>query len=520
MKTPLRLSGSRFPPTALLAFAASGLAGLPGDIPDGWPVPTDGVIFGAPAIGPHGEIVVGSEDNAVYSFNPDGSRRWIFLESTDWIDSSPAIAADGTVYVGSWDGNLYAIAGESGTLKWKFPTGSLIITAPAIGPDGTVYVGSYDGLFYALTPSGSSKWTFEPWTIINPDTGLPIIDGSPLSSSVVLNRSGDTAYFGTENGFLYAVNTQTGLKRWHFRVPGTAEVKEINGAPAVGDDTNIYFGSQNGSLYCLTSGGRLVWSFPTAESIKSSPIVGTGGTVYFAAQDGYLYAVDSLGFQLWEHFVGDVFYCSPAMDAQGNLVIAGYAGSAIHGAATAFTVLDAQGALLWEHVIYGYNDSSPNIAPDGSIYIGAHEGLLYKFEGHAALKKGGWPRFMGNRRQTGFQPDLFKTDLVETFPAITLAVDGWVLVPWFGSGWLKEDEGAWVQHLDHGFIHVIGAGQWGVFFYDATLAEWFFAPSSAANFLYCYSSAHWLYHLPGTTVTTGRWFYDYHEGSWISEELF
>ena len=79
-----------------------------------WPAMVYEIIFSAPAIGPHGEVVFGTTngnadypDGNVYSFSPDGSMKWRF-EGTDWFESSPAIAKDGTVYIGGGDNKAEA----------------------------------------------------------------------------------------------------------------------------------------------------------------------------------------------------------------------------------------------------------------------------------------------------------------------------------------------------------------------------------------------------------------------------
>ncbi|MEX0331978.1 MAG: PQQ-binding-like beta-propeller repeat protein [Puniceicoccaceae bacterium] len=482
------------------------VAAAPGDLKPGWPVMTDGIIFGAPAIGPKGEVVIGSQDRGVYSFNPDGTSRWTFVGAGDWIDSSPTIGPDGTVYVGCWDNFLYAIDGDSGSLKWKFETGSLITASAAIGPDGTIYIGSFDGYMYALTPDGQQKWSFS--------TGSGI---SPIGGGAVLNHAGDTLYFGTDDGELFAVNTAAGSLRWSYRISDLLTEREIPSAPSVGVDGTIYFGCQNNRVYAIDPSGTLKWNFPTTGAIRSSPIAKSDGTVYFASQDGYLYAVDDLGFQLWETFVGDVFYCSPALDAMGNIIIGAYAGNSVTGAATIFTSVDSTGVQQWEYLIQGLNDSSPNIAPDGSIYIGAHDGFLYKLEGVAPLETSGWPRGQASRRQTGWFADLTELELLDYFPSISVSKDGWAFVPWFGAGWLRDSQLPWIQHLDHGFVFVSGASAGSIYFYDSVMGHWLFAPAAAPNYYYCFQQASWLYHWQGTTVSTGRWFFDFGQDKWVTE---
>src|SRR5476651_1303224 len=57
---------------------------------------------------------------------------------------------------------VYDAAGvpKSPTIQWKFQTGGRIISTPAV-VNGTAYVGSADGFLYAVdTESGKLKWKF------------------------------------------------------------------------------------------------------------------------------------------------------------------------------------------------------------------------------------------------------------------------------------------------------------------------------------------------------------------------
>ena len=91
-----------------------------------WKGTTNGVIFSSPVIDGNGVIYVGSNDNNLTAFNPDGSIKWTFATG-NWVDSSPALSKDeNTVYVGSWDNFLHAVNSEDGTLAWSFETNSYV----------------------------------------------------------------------------------------------------------------------------------------------------------------------------------------------------------------------------------------------------------------------------------------------------------------------------------------------------------------------------------------------------------
>jgi outer membrane protein assembly factor BamB len=499
-----------FPLIRLLAFAPLALGAADGDLR--WTARTGGVIFGPPAISPSGDVLVGSEDGGVHAFSPDGAPLWSFTGAADWIDSAPTIAPDGTVYAGSWDGFLYAIDGDTGSLRWKYETGGLIVASPAIGPDGTVYVGSNDTFLYAIHPDGTLKWIT-----------AAIASYDPINGSPVLSHGGTTIFFGNDAGELFALDAATGARRWGFSIqsvhpPASAAVSlAISSAPAIGRDGSVYFTSENGRLYALKSSGELLWSYQAAEPIRSSPAISSDGSIYFAAQDGYLYAVDTEGFQIWETFIGDVFYCSPALTADGDILIAGYAGSAQSGAASRFVMTSPEGVVLWEFLVEAYNDSSPNIAPDGSFYFGAHDGRLYQFAGSAPLMDGQWPRFQANTRQTGYTGETRPTDLAAWFPEISDLQDGWGRVAWFGDGWVRDAGLPWIEHSGHGYLYLGRAEATGLWFHHLSLAQWLFAPQAAPGYLFQPTANAWIYHPPAIPETGVRWYHDLRARAWFPD---
>ena len=54
----------------------------------------------------------------------------------------------------------YDASHVDGTEKWSFETGDGIESSPAIGADGTIYFGSHDGYLYAVNLDGTEKWSF------------------------------------------------------------------------------------------------------------------------------------------------------------------------------------------------------------------------------------------------------------------------------------------------------------------------------------------------------------------------
>ena len=487
------------------------------DLVPEWAFMSGDIVFSSPAIGPLGGVHFGSRDGNLYCVNPDGSARWIFKEAGDWIDSSPSVGADGSVYVGSWDHFFYALNPE-GSLRWSYATGSAILGSPALDGKGRVYTGSMDGFMYSFSATdGSLRWIY-------PDPATTLPEGG-IEAGPVLDSDGDTLYYGNDNGTFRAVATADGSLLWSFDV---ASVHPPDGATSIGfanaaaldEAGNVYVACQNGYLYALDGeDGRLRWSFPATEGILASPAVTEDGTVVFPSKDGYLYGVDLEGFQVFESFIGDVFYCSPALDAEGNIVIAGYSGSAETGESTTLFVLDAEGTPLREFILDDYNDSSPNLAPDGSLYIGAHDGNLYKFSGGAELQQNApWPRKGGSRYQNGFSETNRHGDLLDSFPAIEYAEDGWARLSWFGSGWMRPEGLPWIRHLDHGYLYTLPDPPQASWFYDPSLGGYLYNAADLGNYLYRAAPASWLFHVPGTTVAGERWFFEFATSAWLTTD--
>jgi eukaryotic-like serine/threonine-protein kinase len=308
-----------------------------------------------------------------------GSAKWTF-HSNGAVISSPAVAA-GTVYFGSTDNNLYAVDAASGTLKWKFATGSRVTSSPAVS-DGVVYFESYDGNFYAVdAAAGKEKWRFKTagerrYAAKHLHGSQPVVETMPDPFDVYLSSAavvGGTAYFGSGDGNVYALEAQSGKLKWKF---ATGDV--VHASPAVADGM-VFVGSWDSYFYALDAeSGQLKWRFKTGDDpethnqvgIQSSAAV-AGGMVYFGCRDSNLYALDErTGDKKWTvNNKGSWVIGSPAVYA-GRVYFSTsdsgmlYAVDAKTGA-TVFSVSSNKWPMF----------SSPAIAGD-TLYIGRHDGNL------------------------------------------------------------------------------------------------------------------------------------------------
>lgn len=222
----------------------------------GWSGITEHRATGATAIGADGTVFIwSSTGGSLYAL--DGAtlaEKWsrtFISDSYSW--GSPAIGADGTMYVANL--NLFALNADTGATKWEFELpGSpgapgYITTAAAIGPDGTIYVGGGQ-FFYAINPDGTKKWEYR----------LPNVDGVIGAPAVAADG---TVYFGSVGGILFAMNGETGAKKWDF----TGSPFNSAYAPSIGADGTVYFASKNGPPF----GGGILYAIEGTAPLANSP---------------------------------------------------------------------------------------------------------------------------------------------------------------------------------------------------------------------------------------------------------
>jgi len=230
-----------------------------------------------------GLVIFGSRDGHVYALDQSsGQRRWT-AETTGQLWSSPAIAS-GRVYIGSADGYVYCVSLRDGSRRWRFATTGASLESSQFGFDrrtvesspavvnGIVYIGARDGFLYAIdADSGTLRWRFDhktSWVVTSP----------AVANGVVYAGSSD-------NAFVQALDAKTGAELWRTRTGGI-----VWSSPALSGQT-VYVGDGIGRLHALDARtGTERWLFRTGESVHSSPVV-NDSLVIFGSADGGVYAL-------------------------------------------------------------------------------------------------------------------------------------------------------------------------------------------------------------------------------------
>src|SRR3974390_870395 len=222
----------------------------------------------------------------------------LFSLLTIFVLSAPSAAQDSPMFRGDpQHSGVYNSPGvpKLSGVKSKFHTAGRIISSPAI-VNGTAYVGSTDTNLYAIdTATGTQKWKFT--------TGGWVVSSPAVSNGVV--------YFGSYDSFFYALDAADGQLKWKFQTAGERRYagKHLHhlepaaetmpdpwdfflSSPAVVNGT-VFFGSGDGNIYALDAAtGAQKWRFQTGDVVHSSPAI-VDNTLYIGSWDTYLYALET-----------------------------------------------------------------------------------------------------------------------------------------------------------------------------------------------------------------------------------
>ncbi|MEJ5239707.1 MAG: serine/threonine-protein kinase [Anaerolineales bacterium] len=271
-----------------------------------WKYPTEGGVVTRPAVR-EGEIFFGSEDGNLYALNiRSGKLLWTYPTNGP-VRSSPRIA-ENIVIFGSDDHRVHVVSLVHTRALWTFSAADAVRSTPLFHQE-RIYVGCESGDFYCLDLRGELKWRQQARRAVT-------------ASAIAV---GQTVYFPSLDGMLYAVEGQTGWILWRFRMgkgsittPATAEnllfvgsadgnlyavdmrdgrevwrfraEHQVSGSPAIYKDA-VYFGAADGTFYCLEyRSGRLRWQFQTGGPITAAPLI-YDDIVYVGSADHVLYAL-------------------------------------------------------------------------------------------------------------------------------------------------------------------------------------------------------------------------------------
>lgn len=181
-------------------------------------------------------LIVGA-GNKLIRMNENGNVHWEReLESDNFWNSNPVISeADNSVYIGALDNRLHAyyLTGGAGE-KWDVITGGWVSTTPLLA-DSVVFFGSNDGYVYAVNAAnGNIQWKNQ----------LPLAVVSEPEKGVM--GGVEVIFVGGTDSSIYALEMQDGDVLWKGSADGRV------GSPLF-YQKEVIFGSSDGQVYAYTT---------------------------------------------------------------------------------------------------------------------------------------------------------------------------------------------------------------------------------------------------------------------------
>ncbi len=213
-----------------------------------------------------------------------------------------AAANSKEVFVSANNG-IYTISKTGNVSKLISYEDDQILTAPAAG-EGYIIFGK-DSELTKMSDKGQVQW--------RANIGV----GTFWASRPMI--SGASVYVGALDNKMYSYVVSNGLQLWEYKTRNW-----IMSTAAADSNNNAYFGSNDGNVYAVNSNGRLLWKAPTQLAVKTQPESGYMGgieVVFVGGSDRNIYAISKEG--------GDVLWKGPTAGAVGsplfyqNMVIVG-----------------------------------------------------------------------------------------------------------------------------------------------------------------------------------------------------
>ena len=182
------------------------------------------------------------------------------------ITSSPVLFDNNTIVL-TTDSNLMGINTLSQSIIWNIPTVS--DSNPVVGPGNVIYVIS-NGHVIGYNVLGSKMCDVEI-------TGTA---GKYLSVGI----NGEVFSINQE-GKLFDYSTGSEALIYDFKEPISARL-------LVGQDDNLYVGSDSGMFYAIDAEGNLLWKVNLNQSVSASPVMDSNGVIY-AVSGNRIVALDN-----------------------------------------------------------------------------------------------------------------------------------------------------------------------------------------------------------------------------------
>jgi len=297
------------------------------------------------------------------------------------IFSGPVMDINQNLYFGTYyqlfndtiSADYFYSYSKDGKLLWKTKLDSDSFPRPPqsgilIDSSNTIYFGSLDGYFYALNMDGTVKWKYqtEPmvelvWPNIDLEGNLYIVNG----------RSGELVSIHPDGTLNWKVVYGNGF---------------IQKSPAISPDgQTIYIFGKVSNLYAINLDGSLKWTFNKTYSSKA-PVIDNEGNIYFVDEElpQNLTSIKPDGTIKWKTVLsssgGAEPNSIPTIDKDGNILVIG-ADSSYYN--RSLISVGSNGVVNWIFSLFDFTTQADDIWQplicdnEGTVYVGSSFGKYF-----------------------------------------------------------------------------------------------------------------------------------------------
>jgi outer membrane protein assembly factor BamB len=274
----------------------------------------------------HATLETVDENQRLYLSEQDGTNASIRVlglnnGTTLWQHAFPHVtlaslaAEDSALYATTQNNTLYVLGSSDGTLLWHYSF-----------PPNTSYTQA-DGITLAYTEDGRSLWALQA------NNGKLLWHINEHTSSWPLTASAGITFLQTQDGYLKALNSQTGKQVWQSSIATVAD----NPVKVVG--TTVYINTGDGNVKAArVRDGQTLWQYKPAQPILGE-VTFNQSILYATGLDSAIYALDSSsGALLWKQNIQAI---------TNQLVIAGTTMYVHTGGGSEYAINAITGSRLW-----------------------------------------------------------------------------------------------------------------------------------------------------------------------------
>lgn len=258
-----------------------------------------------------GLLYIGGVDGVLRCLDQKtGTEKWN-VSLTDWIRSKP-IMIGSTLYVATIDSKLHAINLSNQEILFTTSLGSHGITADLVGNENGIIAIGRGLMMYSVNPdNGNINWSrgVKDGAWVDDKYYFADWSGGLLGSPTIVDG---IAYIGGPDGFVNALDVETGKEIWRFETGSTISI-----APSVIEDkvvfgylgsTTEHYGFEHPGEYFAVDRltGELIWSTTEYGKIWVAAVY-SEGILFMGNTVGEVFAINQdNGKKLWSYNTGQV----------------------------------------------------------------------------------------------------------------------------------------------------------------------------------------------------------------------